>query len=146
MISHPTTLAVPMPSSGVKQRCQSPDQVACPPQPGDEVVETSEELPCQKQKDRMPLKKLLKGVGKKLLPKTQIWYSRLGRPTLGQTTLISTARFHVTYLVHSRRWQTLLASLNQASMKFGTHGLGRKISAPLIMLPRLHRKIYSSSM
>ena len=61
VISHPTTPMAPTPSSGVKQWCHLPDQVACPPHPGDEVVETSEELPCQKWKDRMPFKKLLKG-------------------------------------------------------------------------------------
>ena len=35
--------------------------MACLPWQGDEVVETSEELPHQKWRDGMPLKKLLKG-------------------------------------------------------------------------------------
>ena len=61
MISHPTTPVAPVPSSGIIWWHHLPKQVACLPQPGDEVVETSEELPHQKQKDGMPLKKLLKG-------------------------------------------------------------------------------------
>ena len=61
VISCPTTLVVSMPSSGVKQWHHSPNQATCPPWPGDEVMETSEEPPCQKWKDGMPLKKLLKG-------------------------------------------------------------------------------------
>ena len=48
MISHPTTLAAPMPSSGIKQQHHLPNWVACLPWPGDEVAETSEELPHHK--------------------------------------------------------------------------------------------------
>ena len=60
VISHPATPVAHVPSSGTKQWCHSPNPVACSPQQ-DEVAETSKELPCQKQKDVMPLKKLLKG-------------------------------------------------------------------------------------
>ena len=61
VISHPATPMAPAPSSGMKQQCHSLNPVVCSPQQGDEVVETSEELPHQKWKDGMPLKKLLKG-------------------------------------------------------------------------------------
>ena len=61
VMSHLAIPVAPAPSSGMKQQCQLPDPVACSPQPADEVAETSEEPPHQKQKDGMSLKKLLKG-------------------------------------------------------------------------------------
>ena len=88
--------------------------------------------PARSRKMGYLLRNSWKGVCKKLLPNTQIWYSRLGRPTLRQTTLISTMRFCLTYLIHSRRWQALPASLNPTSMKFRKHGLGGKTSTLLI--------------
>ena len=71
-ISHPATPAAPVPSSGTKQWHHSPNWVVCLPLPTDEITEASEELPCQKQKDGMPLKKLLKGGWQDASPKTHI--------------------------------------------------------------------------
>ena len=61
VISHLATPVAPAPSSGMKQWCHLPNQVACSPSQGDEVVETSKEPPCQKWKDGTPFRKLLKG-------------------------------------------------------------------------------------
>ena len=58
--SCPTTPAASAPSLGIKWQCHLPDQAVCSPWPGDEAMETSEELPHQKQKDGIPLKKFLK--------------------------------------------------------------------------------------
>ena len=89
VISHPTTLAVPAPSSGVKWWHHSPDQAACLPWSGGEVVQTSEEPPHQKQKDRMSLKKLLKGVHQEafakdsnLVQQVREAYFRMNHPDL----------------------------------------------------------------
>ena len=61
LISCQTIPVAPGSSSGIKQQHHLPNWAECSPQPADEVAETSEELPHQEQKDRMPLKKLLKG-------------------------------------------------------------------------------------
>ena len=61
LISCPTNQATPRPSSGIKWWHHSPNWVACLPQPTEEIAEISEEPLHQKWKDRMPLKKLLKG-------------------------------------------------------------------------------------
>ena len=62
VISCPATPVAPAPSSGMKWWHHLPNPAACLPQGGDEVAETSEELPHWKEKDWLPLKKLLKGV------------------------------------------------------------------------------------
>ena len=61
VISCLATPAALAPSSGTKWWHHLPNQAVCSPQPTDEIKEPSEELPHQKQKDGMPLKKLLKG-------------------------------------------------------------------------------------
>ena len=61
VISHLATHVAPVPCSGTKWQHHLPNQAACSPKPIDEVVEASEELPHQKWKDGMHLKKLLKG-------------------------------------------------------------------------------------
>ena len=59
VISHPTTLVAP--TSETKWQCHSPTQEVSSPWSGDKVVGTSEELPHQKHKNGMPLRKLLEG-------------------------------------------------------------------------------------
>ena len=142
--SHPTPPVAPKPL-GIKWQCPSPNPVASSPWSGDEVGGTSEEPPHLKWKDRMPLKKLLKGGWQEAFAKDSDLVQKARGPTLGQTTLILTVKYCTICAGHSSRWQTLQAFLNQTSMKFGMHELGGKIFTLPITLPKLHRKIYSSS-
>ena len=59
---YPTASAALMPTSGTKQQCPPPNQeVTSPWSVDEEATWTSEQLPHQKQKNRKPLAKLLKG-------------------------------------------------------------------------------------
>ena len=134
-----------MPTSGIKQWCHTPDQVVSSPQSGDKVVGASEEPLHQKQKDRMPFKKLLKGGQQEAFRKDSDLVQR-AREAYFKTNCPDFDCEISCDLSHTfERWLILHAFLNQTSMKFRMHGLGRGIFALPIMLPRLHRKIYSSS-
>ena len=104
---HPTTSAEPTPSLGIKQWHHSLDQEVTSPWSGDEeATGTSEEPPCHKQRNRMPLAKLLKGRQWEAFTKDSNLVQRARGPTLGWTALILTVRFHMICLIHFRKWHS----------------------------------------
>ena len=89
--------------------------------------------PTTSQRNGTPLAKLLKGLARSHLKRLRS--SAEGHPD-----------FVVICLIHFGKWQILQDFSNWTYMKFRMHGWGGKISTLPIMLPRLHRKIYSTSL
>ena len=81
---HPTTSAEPVPSSGIKWQCHLPNQEVTSPCSGDEhSAGRSEELPHHKQRNGVPLAKLLKGSWQEAFMKDSDLVQRAMGPTLG---------------------------------------------------------------
>ena len=98
-----------------------------------------------KWRNGMPFAELLKRSWQEDFSKDSDLEWRARGPTLWWTTLVLLTRIHMICLIHFGKWRILQAFLNWTSMKFRMHGWGGKISAPPVTLPKLHRKIYSSS-
>ena len=119
----------------------SPNLAVSMPQLGVRAVGTSKEPHHLRQKDKMPLRKSLKGSQQEALPKIQIWCNKLGRATSRQTTLTSTRKPHIIYLMSCSIWFHRSASQNIRFTKSKRPGQGKVTYSMPVMLRQPHQRV-----